>query len=46
MIELIEIRYLFENYMKVADLPYDTHCLSSLANDREEVNVKSIERCR
>merc|ERR1719239_1670624 len=34
------------DYDKVADLPYDTHCLSNLANDREEVNVKSIERCR
>jgi len=34
------------DYDKVADLPYDTHCLSSLANNREEVNVKSIERCR
>ena len=33
-------------HLKVADLPYDTHCLSSLANNREEVNVKSIERCR
>merc|ERR1719412_1661623 len=34
------------DYDKVADLPYDTHCLSNLANDREEVNVKSIEQCR
>ena len=34
------------HFIKVADLPYDTQCLSNLANDREEVNVKSIERCR
>ena len=34
------------DYDKVADLPYDSHCLSSLMRGSDEVNVKSIDKCR
>jgi hypothetical protein len=30
----------------VADLPYDTNCLSSIANGVDEINIKSIAKCR
>jgi len=34
------------DYDKVADLPYDTDCLSSLAATASEININSIQRCR
>jgi hypothetical protein len=32
------------DYDKVADLPYDTGCLSSLAKGASEINVHSIAK--
>ena len=34
------------DYDKVADLPYDTSCLSSLANGMDKINIKDIAKCR
>jgi len=34
------------DYDKVADLPYDTECLTSLAAQSSEINVNSIAKCR
>ena len=30
----------------MADLPYDTTCLSGIANGVDEINIKSIAKCR
>ena len=34
------------DYDKVADLPYDSACLTSLAHGSEEINIKLIGQCR
>ena len=34
------------NYDTVANLPYDSKCLAQLTRGQEEINIKSIARCR
>ena len=34
------------NYDTVANLPYDSKCLAQLTQGQEEINIKSIARCR
>ena len=34
------------DYDRVADLPYDTNCLSGLTRNQDEINIKSITKCR
>ena len=34
------------DYDTVADLPYDTSCLTKMTENRQEVHIKSITKCR
>merc|ERR1719481_2347767 len=34
------------DYDRVADLPYNTNCLTSLTAAHDEINIKSITKCR
>ena len=34
------------DYDKVANLPYDSRCLAGLTQGQEEINIRSIARCR
>ena len=34
------------DYDKVANLPYDSRCLTGLTQGQEEINIRSISRCR
>ena len=34
------------NYDTVANLPYDSKCLAGLTTGQDEINIKSISKCR
>ena len=34
------------DYDKVANLPYDSRCLAGLTQGQEEINIRSIAKCR